>query len=103
MINEKTDELILTLNKLYSRRTAIMSEICQIDREIEDATTDIFKLNSGYSDLLWSYKEGNSIVKSFDRYWWVDANGELLCNATETEISMLKSLIKKGVIKKISL
>lgn len=89
------------LDFLIKRRKEVLDELNQISREIEDAQTEIFKHVARQKIIVQRYFDGESIVVSFGRYWWVDANGDLLGLVDESDIQDLKELTDKGVFEKI--
>ena len=91
------------INNLVTRRGELMEELSQITREIEDAQTEVFRHIAGQKILVQRYFEGDSVIVSFNRFWWINQNGDLLGMVDESDISELKKLTKSGIFERITI
>ena len=88
---------------LITRRNEILAELEQVTREIEDAQTEAFRHIASEKNLVQRYFDGQSVVVSFGRYWWVSQDGDLLGMVDESDIAELKILVEKGIFERISI
>ena len=88
-------------NTLIKRRGELLEELNQVTREIEDAQTEVFKLLASEKILVQRYFDGDRIVVSFGRYWWINEDGDLLGLVDESDIDEIKILTEKGVFMRV--
>lgn len=62
-------------NKLVKRRAELLEELAQVTRKIEDAQTEVFRHIASQKVLVQRYFDGDSIIVSFGRYWWINRDG----------------------------
>ena len=91
------------INELVKRRAELLEGLSQVTREIEDAQTEVFRHIASQKMLVQRYFGGDSIVVSFDRFWWVNRDGDLLGMVDESDISELKELTKFGVFERVTI
>lgn len=72
-------------------------------RKIEDAKTDVFRHIARQKVLVQRYFDGDSIIVSFGRYWWINRDGDLLGRVDESDISDLKNLVKSGIFERVKI
>jgi len=93
----------MDINALVSRRAELLEELTQVTRQIEDAETEVFRHIASQKILVKRYFEGDSIVVSFGRHWWVNQDGDLLGMVDESDLSDLKELVKNGVFERVTI
>jgi len=91
------------INGLVTRRAELLEELSQVTREIEDAQTEVFRHIASQKILVQRYFDGDMIVVSFDRFWWVNQNGDLLAMVDESDISELKELTQSGIFERVTI
>ena len=89
------------INELVKRRGELLEELNQVTREIEDAQTEVFRHIASQKMFVQRYFDGDRIVVSFDRFWWVNQDGDLLGMVDESDISELKKLTSSGVFERV--
>ena len=89
------------IKDLVERRNAILKELNQVTREIEDAQTEVFKHIASEKELVRRYFDGDAIVVSFGRYWWINKSGDLLGLVDENDVSELKKLVENGIFSRV--
>lgn len=89
------------LSDLVSRRNSLLEELNQVTRAIEDAQTDVFRHIASEKILVQRYFDGDTIIVSFGRYWWINKDGDLLSMVDESDIGELKTLTEKGVFSRV--
>lgn len=89
------------LSDLVSRRNSLLEELNQVTRAIEDEQTHVFKHIASEKVLVQRYFDGDRIVISFGRYWWINEDGDLLAMVDESDIDELKTLTEKGVFSRV--
>ena len=89
------------INVLITKRGKLLQDLSQVTREIEDAQTEIFKHIASERILVQRYFNGDIIVVSFDRFWWVNQDGDLLGMVDERDIDELKILTEKGIFSRV--
>lgn len=90
------------INDLVVRRDELLWELNLVTREIEDAQTEVFRHIASQKSLVKRYFDGDSVIVSFNRFWWVNKNGDLLYMVDESDISELKQLTKSGIFERIT-
>ena len=90
------------INNLVTRRGELMDELNQITREIEDAQTEVFRHIASQKILVQRYFEGDSVIVSFNRFWWINQDGDLLGMVDESDILELKELTNSGIFERIT-
>lgn len=85
------------IKSLIEKRNRLRDDLETAEREILEAETSAYLLHGISKALIERFVFGESIIISFGRYWWVDANGELLGIPEDDEIRALKRLEQKGV------
>lgn len=91
------------INELVNRRAELLEELSQVTREIEDAQTEVFRHIASQKILVQRYFNGDRIVVSFNRFWWVNQDGDLLGMVDESDISELKKLTKTGLFERVTI
>jgi hypothetical protein len=66
------------IKDLITEREDLASQLKYIDRQIEDAQNAAWRMDNKKQYIAERYANGEYVVSSFNRMWWVDANGELL-------------------------
>lgn len=87
---------------LEQRRKELLRDLEVVNRQIEDASKEAFRMKIQAEAILRRFVNGDYIVKSFDRFWWVDANGNLIEWVDQDDIDRLLRLTGDGVIGKTS-
>ena len=85
---------------IITRRNNLIKELEEIDREIEQSANAALRADAENEDVLRRYIDGEYIICSFGRHWWVNSNGELIELVSADEFDALKRLEKKGWLKK---
>lgn len=91
------------INELVKRRAELLEELSQVTREIEDAQTEVFRHIASQKVLVRRYFDGDMVVVSFDRFWWVNQDGDLLGTVDESDISELKTLTQSGIFERVTI
>ena len=52
---------------------------------------------------LFSDFDGDRIVVSFGRHWWVDQDGDLIGMVDESDITELKKLTQSGIFERVTI
>ena len=91
------------INELVKRRAELLKELSQVTREIEDAQTEVFRHIASQKMLIQRYFDGDRIVVSFDRFWLVNQDGDLLGTVDESDISELKKLTQSGIFERVTI
>lgn len=91
------------IENLVKHRNLILEELSAVTREIEDAQTDIYRHIASEKIIVQRYFDGESIVKSFDRYWWISQDGDLVGLVDESDISDLKALEERGIFERVTI
>lgn len=92
-------------NELLERRADLLSELQEVERQIEDeATMSIVnaRREQGLSLVFARFHAGEYIINSNGRVWWCDANGDLVELAETWEFEAAQGLVKLGVLEKIT-
>lgn len=87
---------------LEQRRKELLRDLEVVNRQIEDASKEAFRMKIQAEAILRRFVNGDYIVKSFDRFWWVDANGNLIEWVDQDDIDRLLRLTGDRVIEKTS-
>lgn len=82
---------------------SLLDELSQVTRAIEDAQTEVFAHIAREKTVVQRYFDGDVIVISFGRHWWVNEDGDLLGLVDESEILQLKALEKRGIFERKSI
>lgn len=85
---------------LISRRKQLITALEAVDREIESAATSALRAEAENEDVLRRYMDGDYVIRSFGRHWWVNSNGELIELVSADDFDAIKRLEKKGWFKK---
>lgn len=88
------------IETLIARRKALTKELETVTRQIEDEISEVYKLVAREKVVMQRYMNGDVLVISFDRYWWV-RDGDLLEMAEQWEIEQMKELTKKGFFQRV--
>lgn len=91
------------IDELVKRRGELLKELNLVDREIEDAQTEVFQHMASKKVIVQRYFQGDSIVVSFGRFWWANQDGNLLGMVDESDISELKRLAEAGIFERITI
>lgn len=84
------------LGELIAKRAKLLYDLESVNRQIEEAQTEIFIHSKRGNEILERYAKGEYVMVSFSRFWWVDPSGSLLQMLTEPEIDELNRLKKQG-------
>lgn len=85
------------INNLIARRAALRHDLQTVEREIEDAQSEAYRIQAADSHIVQQFVDGYTVVVSFGRHFWVDPNGDLGEQLSESEIEELKRLAERGV------
>ncbi len=91
------------IDELVKKRGELLKELNLVDREIEDAQTEVFRHIARKKMIVQRYFHGDSIVVSFGRFWWVNQDGDLLGMVDESDVSELKRLAEAGIFERITI
>lgn len=91
------------IDELVKRRGDLLRDLNLVTREIEDAQTEVFRHMASEKSIVKRYFQGDSVVVSFGRYWWVNQDGDLLGMVDESDISELKRLAEAGIFERITI
>lgn len=96
MSTEKIDALI-------DRYRALEEEMQGVSRAIEAAKAEVFRHTYRKNYIVQRFMSGDAIVLSFDRYWWVSADGDLLEMVDDNHVPELKALVQAGAVERSKL
>ena len=90
------------LDALIHRRAEIIKELYGINRSIEDAANEVYRLMASEKIIVQRYFDGDTIIISNSRHWWVNVNGDLLGAVDNSDVDELRKLTKNGIFERIA-
>lgn len=85
---------------LLQRRKELLQQLEAIKRQIEDVENELFGIGIQEKAIIQRFMNGDYVVLSFDRDWWVSKTGEFLERVSPHDLDRIQFLVKQGIIKK---